>query len=302
MAHAENVAPSVHWGAIDYPDLDRTLLTGLTVNRFTEFNGSGARFNSLHQTDGFNFATVSWTERIKALPGWNSNLTVGAGPTGENPSLELQNGVVHKLIGNNPVPVNQTRVDGDFMVGGSLTRWSALFGGEPSGFLSVGAAAGSLYQEIYGRIGLRHVSLAEVVSSFTHQSPAPFLEVFSRFVRFSAMGRYSRLYGGSAYHASFIATQSYLGQASISIGDYDSRNGTSPRWSLEFAATIDSGLFVTPTGHGIERRFGSIALHFPYGVFETWNDVLGKTDCGPTYGFRFMLDVLTISTAFSSRD
>jgi len=29
-------------------------------------------------------------------------------------------------------------------------------------------------------------------------------------------------------------------------------------------------------------------------VLESWNDVLGKTDSGPTYGLRFMVDVLRI--------
>ena len=32
---------------------------------------------------GFNFATVSWTERWSRLQGWGTNLTLGIGPTGE---------------------------------------------------------------------------------------------------------------------------------------------------------------------------------------------------------------------------
>lgn len=66
-AWAETVAPSAHWGAIDFPDRDPTLIAGLTVNQFTEFNQSGARFNSIRQTAGFNFASVSWTDCIQAL-------------------------------------------------------------------------------------------------------------------------------------------------------------------------------------------------------------------------------------------
>lgn len=98
-----------------------------------------------------------------------------------------------------------------------------------------------------------------------------------------------------------IATQSYLGQVSVSIADYDTTEGQPPRWEVEFAATIDSGLFVSPSGHGIERRFGSLALHFPYGAFETWNDVLGRTDSGPTFGFRLMVDVVQLRTLFNAR-
>jgi hypothetical protein len=132
-----------------------------------------------------------------------------------------------------------------------------------------------------------------------HGTAPEILTDFSRFVRFSAMGRYSRLYGGSAYPETVIANQSYLAQASVSIAHSDTRDGKPPRWEVEFAATIDSGLFVSPSDHGIERRFGSIALRFPYGVVETWNDVLGGTDSGPTYGFRLMLDVLKLQSLFA---
>ena len=297
-ATAETVAPSDHWGAISYPDLTPTLIAGLTVNRFTEFNGSGVRFNAIQQTAGFNFATVSWTERIKWFDGWNGNLTIGGGPTGDEPSIYLQNGFVHRLLGNKPVPVNETRGGADFMLGGSVTRWWGLFGSSENGFAGMGLAVGSLYQEVYGRVGLRRVSIAEILASINPAIVPQALETFSRYVRFSGMGRYGRLYGGSAYSDDVIANQSYLGQVSVSIADYDGHDP--PRWELEFAATIDSGLFVTPSGHGIERRFGSLAIHFPYGVVETWNDVLGKTDSGPTYGFRLMIDILRIQAALAS--
>ena len=296
---AESVAPSAHWGAIDFPDREPTLLAGYTVNRFTEFNGSRARFNPINQTAGFNFATVSWTDRVKTLPAWSGNLTLGAGPTGEEPSSYLQNGLIHQLLGNNPVPVDHARAGGDVMVGGSLTRWTTLFAPRDTGFGGIGIAGGSLYQEVYGRIGLRQLSLAELVAWVYPGAALELLETVSRFVRFSAMGRYGRLYGGSAYPSAVIANQSYVGQVSVSIADYGGSEGTLPRWELEFAATIDSGLFVSPSGHGIERRFGSIALHFPYGMLETWNDVLGGTDSGPTYGFRLMTDVFQLHTLFA---
>lgn len=295
---AETVAPSEHWGAIAYPDRTPTLIAGLTVNRFTEFNGSGGRFNSIQQTAGFNFITASWTERIKWFEGWNGNLTFGAGPTGGEPSIYLQNGFVHRLLQNKPVPVEEQRMGGDFMLGGSVTRWGTLFGSRENAFAGIGLAVGSLYQEVYGRIGLRRISIADVLTAINPKIVPEALEGFSRFVRFSAMGRYSRLYGGSAYSDAVISNQSYLGQVSVSIGDYKATDP--PDWELEFAATIDSGLFVTPSGQGIERIFGALAFRFPYGVVETWNDVLGGTDSGPTYGFRVMIDLFRISAAFAS--
>lgn len=45
-------------------------------------------------------------------------------------------------------------------------------------------------------------------------------ENLSSYVRFSAMGRYSRLYGGSAYATDVLANQSYIGQASVTLADF----------------------------------------------------------------------------------
>ena len=298
---AENVAPGAHWGAIDFPDQDRTLLAGFTVNRFTEFNVNGDRFNAITETAGFNFATVSWTDRIKALPGWSGNLTIGAGPTGETPSFEMQNSFLHHLTDQNPVPVGHTREGWDVMVNGSLTRWGKLFSARDTGFAGMGIAGGSLYQEVYGRIGLRQLSLAEFMSWVLPGTEPELLKDVSRFVRFSAMGRFGLLYGGSAYPGDVIASQSYLGQASVSFADYGVGEGTAPRWELEVALTYDSGLFASTNGGGVTRRFGSLALRFPYGTVETWNDFIGQTDSGPTYGFSIMLNVLQLYPLFAGR-
>jgi hypothetical protein len=76
-----------------------------------------------------------------------------------------------------------------------------------------------------------------------NQGAAPeILMNFSRFVRFSAVGRYSRLYGGFAYPETVIAHQSYLAQASLSIADYETSEGKPPRWEFEFVASA------TPVG------------------------------------------------------
>ncbi len=203
-ATAETPAPSVHWGAISYPDRDRTLMAGTTFNRFTEFNGSGARFNNIHHSAGFNFVSVSWTERLKTLPGWNTNLTLGAGPTRSDPTLYLQNNFLHRVLNINPVPVSEVRGGTDFMFGGSMTRWVRMFGDREIGFAGLGFSSGSLYHEVNGQIGLRRLSLADMVESWTGWSPTV-LDVVSRFIRFSAMGRYSRLYGGNAFPDSVVA-------------------------------------------------------------------------------------------------
>ncbi|HSN04658.1 MAG TPA: hypothetical protein VLS44_06710, partial [Nitrospira sp.] len=183
----------------------------------------------------------------------------------------------------------------------SLTRWDKLFSARDTGFAGMGIAAGSLYQELYGRIGLRQLSLAELVGWMLPGTEPEFLKDVSRFVRFSVMGRYGLLYGGSAYHSDVIASQSYLGQASVSFADYGVGEGPAPRWELELALTYDSGLFESPNGIRLTRRFGSIALRFPYGTLETWNDWVGSTDSGPTFGMSLMLNVLQLYPLFAGK-
>lgn len=297
---AENVAPGAHWGAIDFPDRDPSLLAGFTVNRFTEFNGHREPFNAITETAGLNFATVSWTDRLNALPEWSGTLTIGVGPTGENPSSHLQNSFLHRATGQSAIPVGQTRSGTDAMAGGSLTRWSPLFSSRDTGFAGIGVAGGSLYQEMYGRVGFRELSLGELATWLFPHSDFSLLNGLSRFVRFSAMGRYSRLFAGPAYSGNVIADQSYLGQASVSLADFGGNDAAPPRWAIEVAATYDSGLFVSPTGRWVTRRFGSIALHFPYGTLESWNDWVGSTDSGPTYGFSLLLDVRKLSSLLTS--
>jgi hypothetical protein len=293
-AWAEAVAPSLHWGAIAYPDQERTLSAGLTMNRFTEFKQDGQRFGAADESAGFNFATISWTARVNRLPGWTMNLSGGIGPTYPEPTRSLQNNFAHRLLDNNPVPVGRAREATDFMVNGSVTRWLSLLGQPDAGFVGAGFASGSLYHEASARMGLRRLSMAQMLEPITGDSAL--LQEFSRYVRFSAMGQYGRLYGGSAFRDTVLADQSFIGQASVSIGLYG-HDTRAPDWELEFAATIDSGLFVTPTGHSIERRFGSIALRFPFGVLETWNDWLGGTDSGPTFGAQVMVDLRRVYEA-----
>lgn len=141
-ALAETTAQSVHWGAIAYPDKDRTLTAGFVTDRFTEFDGTGNRYNNIRETMSLNFWTLSWTERLARSKGWNANLTVGAGPTRDGFSRFLQNDVVHKFRGLTPVPVGAKREETDFMFSGTLTRWTGPFGEREDGF------AGAAFHEV----------------------------------------------------------------------------------------------------------------------------------------------------------
>ena len=68
--YAEPPAQSVHWGSIAFPDHDLSLTLSTTVvDRFTEFDGEGRRYNDIRETMGFNFFTVSWTQPLARFPG-----------------------------------------------------------------------------------------------------------------------------------------------------------------------------------------------------------------------------------------
>lgn len=272
LSLAEPPAPSVHWGSLAYPDQQRTLSMGFTMNRFTEFNVNGRAFTpTVKETIGLNFATLSWSERLGK---WGTNLTVGAGPTSDEPSQFLQNTFVHRAILNqSAVPVGETREGPDAMVSGSVTYWGQVLGNEETGFAGLGIDSGTLYHEVYARIGLRRM-------------PVPGVS----FIRFSALGRYGQIANGSTLQA--VAAQSYLGQVSLSVADY--RSGSRPRWELEVGASIDSGLFVDARGNSIEKTFGTIALRGPGVAIELWDDVISQKDEGPTFGGMIVIDLFQV--------
>ena len=151
--HAETPAPTAHWGGIAYPDQFNILRFGGTFNRFTEFDGSGTRYNStLNESFGLNFATASWTQHWERFEGWSTNITFGIGPTGPQPTKLLQNTVVHKTLGYAPVQVGQIRhevIDG--MVDASVTRWFPLFNQRRELYVGGGLSGGTIYQEAFAR-------------------------------------------------------------------------------------------------------------------------------------------------------
>ena len=155
---------------------------------------------------------------------------------------------------------------------------------------------GSLYQEVFARAGVRRLSIASFLG--VSDQEAGVVPTILRLVRVSAMGRYSRLGSSAAYHE--VAPQSDLGQISKSVGDY-SGNPLRPSWELEFAYTIDSGLFVSPSGNSIEQHFGSVAVRIGFVTFESWNDTINGRDFGPTYGGRFMIDLFYLRDVMGNR-
>jgi len=289
LVFAETSAPGIHWGTLGYPDQEPTLATGLSIFRFTEFNGDGERFNGIKETIGLNLITVSWTEHWTShLPNWSTNLTVGVGPTRNQPSEWLQNNFIHDGIWGIPeVPVEGKRKQTDFTVSGSITRWWPMLQQPQVIFLSGGGQMGSLYQEAFIRGGFRRWSPLQTFERIAGSTKG-WLSSIIRPFRVSSMVRVGRIATGAAFHD--LANTAYTGQGSISYGWYN-RHSHRPWMEIEVGATIGSGIFNDEQGNSIEEQFWTVAFRIHPFTFESWNDQLGNKDFGPTYGARLMIDL-----------
>ncbi len=288
-ANGETPAPFIHWGALSYPDQEPELSLGLSLFRFTEFNGDGERFNGISETIGINFVTLSWTEHYRdSFENWSTNFTVGIGPTRNQPTEFLQNDLVHDgLWGIPTVPVEDKRKETDFAISGSLTRWWGIPGQKRILYLSGGGQSGSLFHELFARSGFRRWSPLKTIEHLKGNKQGFIASVF-RPLRLSGMLRASRIETGAAFHD--LANASYTAQGSISYGWYDEQT-LRPWFELELGATIDSGIFNGKDGDSLEERFWTAALRaYPF-TLETWNDQLNAKDFGPTYGGRLTMDL-----------
>lgn len=288
-ARAESSAPGIHWGALAFPDQEPVLATGLSIFRFTEFNGEGERFNGIRETIGLNLVTTTWTRHwSNSLEGWSTNLTFGIGPTRNQPSEFLQNDFVHdRLYGIPQVPVGQKRKETDFAISGSITRWGELLGQRRVLFLGGGGQTGSLYHELFARGGFRRWSPVKTIE-YLSGTPDGWLANIFRPLRFSGMVRAGRVATGAAFHD--LANASYSAQGSISYDWYDERT-LQPLLEIEVGATMDSGIFNGDRGDSLEERFWTFAIRIHPFTFETWNDQLNSKDFGPTYGGKVMMDL-----------
>lgn len=288
-AAGEIPAPGIHWGALAYPDQEPVLATGLSIFRFTEFNGAGERFNGISETIGLNLITTSWTRHwSNRFEGWSTNLTFGIGPTRNQPSEFLQNDFVHdRLYGIPTVPVGEKRKETDFTISGSVTRWADLPGQQRVLFIGGGGQTGSLYHELFARSGFRRWSPVKTIEYLGGTHEGWVVTILSP-LRFSGMVRAGRVATGAAFRD--LANASYSAQGSISYGWYDEQTFR-PLMEVEVGATIDSGIFNGNNGNSLEERFWTVAIRAHPFTFETWNDQLNSKDFGPTYGAKIMMDL-----------
>lgn len=294
-AWSETPAPSVHWGSMAFPDQYSTLTGGLTINRFTPFDGLGNRYDStVGNTLGFNLITLSWTQHWGGnWKNWSTNLTAGVGPTGDEITQYLQNNVVHQFRQLPPVPTTNPRKETDAMIDGSVTRWVPLWGGPKLIFVGGGFSLGTLYQQGFLRAGVRRLQITPTL--YHHDTWGDVS------VRVSAMGRVSYQDNGSALHA--VRQTAALVQPAVAFGQYrrTETGETIPTWEIEFALMWDSGIFVNTTGQSQKQFAWSLAASAGPVRVETWNDSMGniaERDYGPTYGATLTLDVLRVWNYF----
>lgn len=288
-AWGESPAPSVHWGSLSFPDQYSTVITGLTLNRFTPTDGNGARYDStVENTIGFNLITLSWTQHWGGnWEGWSGNFTAGISPTGNQPSEFFQNKVVHQLRHLPPVPTVDSRKETDVMIDGSLTRWFTL--GKPKVvFVGAGFSVGTVYQQGFLRAGIRRLQI----------SPTFYRGDWGEVsLRASFLGRISYQTNGAAIHS--VRNTAGLVQPAVAFGQYrlTEKGETVPAWEIEFGLMWDSGIFVNPVGESQKQFAWTLALSTGPLRFETWNDSMGNIvtrDFGPTYGASLTLDLLRV--------
>jgi hypothetical protein len=286
---SETPAPSVHWGAMAFPDQYSTITGGLTINRFTPFDGLGNRYDStVGNTLGFNLITVSWTQHWHGTwEGWSTNLTAGVGPTGDEITNFLQNKFVHQLRQLPTVPTVNPRKETDAMIDGSVTRWFPLFRPKVI-FVGGGFSVGTIYQQGFLRAGIRRMPITPTLYSGSWGDVS---------ARTSVLGRVSYQDNGAVLRA--VRQTAGLVQPSIAFGQYvtTETGETIPTWEIEFALMWDSGIFVNTTGQSQKQFAWAIAASAGPLRFETWNDSMGniaERDYGPTYGATLMLDVLRV--------
>ena len=224
------------------------------------------------------------------IPSWTTNLTLGGGPTGEQPTEWLQNEFAHDAISGVPkVPVGRTRNEFDFMIDGSLTYWFRQPNNAPCIFVGGGFSAGSLYHELFMRGGVRRVPVGLWLANKILEEDSDGLTRFLSGFRVSGMLRYGWSHSGSAFQD--VSPHTYIGQFSLSWGYFDDQ--FIPFFEVETGVTLSSGLFANSRGDSMEEFFASlVTLRIRYVTIETWNDVINnQKDFGPTYGARIMVNI-----------
>jgi hypothetical protein len=304
-----------HWGALSYPDFHRGYQAGMTLLSFTEYDREGRRYGvtpdgsapqvdsangtePYPQTIGFNFFTLAYANHVNSEATELANMmyrySLSLGLNSDLVTEYYQNQIIHRAYRDiNPVPRGDVRCDdGDFgphcidysLNGEVLYRFTNLelqdrLRFSSSHFFSgVGASLSSVAWEGYVQTGLAQFPtlinlewLGVSVSGMARLGGMiqnPLVDRFGVPVFRSIASGYYLVQGG------FEAT---LGEKvyPVVVGNN---------------FTYHSGFFLDDRGRPIQQLFWSLTLEVDRLYFETFNDMLGGTDFGPTFGVKVYWD------------
>lgn len=268
-------SPSVHFGAMSWPALEPEVAAVVNLDRFTEFDGEGRRYNALHETVGLDLLAVSMTRplRLTSLTLVHGALAVGV--AWDQPTRFLQNQFLHGIRRFAEVPVGHTEQGAHGAASLELTQLLPVTPLHSAPFVDLGGTASSVASDLWIETGWR---------------APPF--------GLSAMVRAGVPIGGSAFPNRYLADDYVLALLSVRLPLDDwaaglPAGGIIP--AIEVSLTQSSGYFRRATGGGFHERFCSLRLTWGVAAFETWNDLCGGKDRGPTYGARLELNVRSLN-------
>jgi hypothetical protein len=265
--------PSAHWGAMSWPALEPNEVIAVNLDRFTEFDNQRVRYNAFDSTVGINFVAGSSTRRLfrSRTTLWRAALAIGW--AGNEPTRFLQNNFLHGLRRLNEVPVEGQ--ENLFLAGGALDliQWVPRRVLATIPFVQGGATFSVVSQDVWAAAGWR----------------APRFGV-------SGLARVGHPIGGKAFADRYLTDGYFLATLSgrLPLDDWldDVSLGIVPE--VELSYTWSSGYFRRANGKGFIERFCSLRLTWGVAAFETWNDLCGNKDRGPSYGARLMIDARSI--------
>lgn len=331
-------APSSHWGALMFPDMEPASRVGFQILAFTEFGkdtteaglpvgraecaavrgdsastpcGARDRYNDIDETVGLNLLTYSLTRPLQRYKTRGSNLLythlVSVGWINDWITESYQNDAIHELANLQSIPREDRACHEQpswsylsclvLSYSGALNYRFYAFDNDAIGvrlqptplFGGAGFVVSTLENDLYGQFGIRDFDLTGPLGpSFARQL----------YVTLSAMVRAGVLYPGvsSKLGHGFPNLASHYVSAQASLGLHVARYA----WpvSLELGAMGTTGQFLSRdrtrvAGRPVEsealapaltQQFWSLRLEIGAFGFETFNDQLGGTDKGPSYG------------------
>jgi len=310
------LGPALHWGAIATPATETRVEYGFQILAFTAYGkaeeGRGVpgwqQFNAARSSFGVNALSYSSAHPLRRLALKRSSLlytsTLLAGVNSDAPAYALQNKFVHRLArlryvprgGDELAPLQRPVVE----YGGALNLFPKGEGVSESGsvhvtpshlFVGAGFDVGTLLQDAFVQIGLAQFVLNEDTGW------EDTVEVsLSALARGGVVLPASTVFAWSELAPAYAAAQGSVRATvwrncfpvSVEVA-LTSSSGLLAYSSTTYAAPASTGTMTPPArrGGGIPMSFVSVRLQFlRWFTFETYNDLIGDTDIGPSFGAR----------------